>query len=426
LLTTEVLARKRDGGELSDDEIRFLVDGFVDGRVTDYQMSAFAMAVCIRGMTPREIATLTMAMTESGDRLQAVDQTPRVDKHSTGGLGDKVSLILAPLLATCGVHVPMISGRGLGLTGGTLDKLESLSGFQTSMPRTQSDRMLQTIGCFIVGADDRIAPADRKLYALRDVTATVPSVALITASILSKKLAASLDALVMDVKVGSAAFMKTIEDAQCLAKSLIDTGRQAGLKMSALITDMDQPLGTSVGNAIEVNESIAVLSGQPGPVRDLTIALSAEALALAKNMDRDEATRQLIRQLDQGFARERFEQMVREQGGRWPIDEALPVYPAFVIESPQDGYLESIDCHALGSTIVACGGGRRTLADSIDPAVGITVHHRIGDAVVRGEPILSLHAGAADRQDYANVLESSFSISDAMVAPRNLVQTRCL
>ena len=265
MLTANLLAKKRDGNALRDEEIRFLIDGFCDGSVADYQMSAFAMAVCLNGMTERETATLTRAMLESGDLLprQVSGQTPRVDKHSTGGLGDKVSLILAPLLAACGVHVPMVSGRGLGLTGGTLDKLESIPGFRTDLSEQASAAVLRQVGAFIVSASERIAPADRRLYALRDVTGTVESIPLITASILSKKLAANLDALVMDVKVGGAAFMKTLDDARALARSIENVGQAAGLPTHVLISDMDQPLGKAIGNAIEV-ASRSTVNSVPG------------------------------------------------------------------------------------------------------------------------------------------------------------------
>lgn len=281
MLASTLLAKKREGHALTDEEIRFLIGGFCSGEVADYQMSALAMAICIQGMDSREVLTLTRAMLESGDLLprgKTGESRPRVDKHSTGGLGDKVSIILAPLLAACDVDVPMISGRGLGLTGGTLDKLESIDGFQTQLPPDQSLRVLREVGAFIVGASERIVPADRRLYALRDVTGTVESIPLITASILSKKLAANLNALVMDVKTGSGAFMKTQQQATELAESLVRVGRQAGLPTSVILSDMDQPLGQSVGNAVEINESVAVLEGHRGEVRDLTIELCAELL----------------------------------------------------------------------------------------------------------------------------------------------------
>ena len=403
MLAPTLIVKKREGLELHADEIRFLVDGFCDGTVADYQMSAFAMAICLKGMTQREAAYLTAAMLESGDRLpRAVDvkqgessQRPRVDKHSTGGLGDKVSLVLAPLLAVCDVDVPMISGRGLGLSGGTLDKLESIPGFRTDLDAEQSSRQLEEIGTFIVSASENIAPADRRLYALRDVTGTVESVPLITASILSKKLAASLDALVMDVKVGSAAFMKTLDDARRLATSIVQVAGRSSLPTTALITDMDQPLGCSVGNAIEVNESIDVLQGRgPDPVRELTIELCANLLVQVGQGDRQSVLDRLRSKLDGGEAWQRFEEMIRAQGGtlQAPLRTARPTR----VESKVRGYVSRIDCEAIGEAVVAMGGGRRKMGDTIDPSVGVNVNVSVGDEVDKGQEILTVFC---DRYD---------------------------
>ncbi len=430
MLVTTLLIKKREGQSLSDDEIRFLVDGYCDGSVADYQMSAFAMAVAIRGMDSRETATLTRAMLESGDVLprptagqNVAHDRPRVDKHSTGGLGDKVSLILAPLLATFDVDVPMISGRGLGLTGGTLDKLESIAGFRTQFDASELTRILRQCGAFIAGATERIAPADRKLYGLRDVTGTVESIPLITASILSKKLAASLDALVMDVKVGSAAFMKTRSDAMELAQSLVRVGGQAGLPTTALLTDMDQPLGHAVGNAIEVNESLEILSGSPGPVRELTIDLCAELLVQVRvAADREEARRMLAERLDNGMAMERFERMVTCQGGH--LAGPLPLAPAHVIPAPGDGYLSTMDCRAIGETVVCLGGGRRKVGDPIDPRVGIRVHGRIGDSFQKSQPLLTLHCDAGRSGEYVKRLGAAMTLQDEPVQTRPLILDR--
>ncbi|MCO8124071.1 thymidine phosphorylase [Stieleria sp. TO1_6] len=428
MFAANLLAKKRDGLSLNDDEIRFLIDGFCQGTVADYQMSALAMAICLQGMTPEETASLTRAMRDSGDEFdrQVSAQTPRVDKHSTGGLGDKVSLILAPLLAACGAHVPMISGRGLGLTGGTLDKLESINGFRTDLAAPQSDKVLRDAGAFIVGANERIAPADRRLYALRDVTATVESVALITASILSKKLAASLDALVMDVKVGSAAFMKTPEQARELATSLQRVGAAAGLPTSVLLSDMDQPLGQAVGNAIEVNEAVAILecrsdlSPATMRVRELTLALGASLLTTVKlAADADDATRQLTTALDSGAAHERWMAMVDAQGGRWNGD--LPLAPQRVIHADRDGYVSALDCHQIGSTIVLLGGGRQRVGDSIDPEIGIAALVQIGDAVQRGQPLLRLHCHRPDQNDYVKRLQHAVVLAESPVQPRPLL-----
>ena len=428
MLAASLLSKKRDGHELSDDEIRFLIDGFCEGHVADYQMSAYAMAVCLNGMTPHETATLTRAMLESGDVLprEVSGGTPRVDKHSTGGLGDKVSLILAPLLAACGVHVPMVSGRGLGLTGGTLDKLESIPGFRTDLSVDDSSAVLRAVGAFIVSASDRIAPADRRLYALRDVTGTIESIPLITASILSKKLSASLDALVMDVKVGGAAFMKTIDRASALAESLERVGTAAGLPTSVLISDMDQPLGKAIGNANEVNESVFILQGQGRSdrslqtVRELTVKLCASLLvSVDVASDLADATKRLDQALDDGSAMERFEAMVAAQGGRWTGD--LPVAGGYAIEAPRNGYVQAIDCEAIGTAIVSLGGGRSRVGDRIDPAVGVEMQVRIGDRVDRGQSVLVLHCHDSDRNDYVKRLDDAVVLADQPVTERPLM-----
>ena len=430
MLTTNLIAKKRDGHELSDDEIKFLIDGFCVDSVADYQMAAFAMAVCIRGMNQREVATLTRVMMESGDRLPRLSSSPkqstrpRVDKHSTGGLGDKVSLILAPLLAACDVDVPMISGRGLGLSGGTLDKLEAIEGFQTQLSTDQSSQVLHDVGAFIVGADESIAPADRRLYALRDVTATVESVPLITASILSKKLAANLDALVMDVKVGSGAFMKSQADAMELATSILRVAEASGLATTALITDMDQPLGMAVGNANEVNETVDVLQGKgPTEVLQVTIELAANLLtSVGASTDRSHAIDKLTTTLDSGLAMERFERMIHAQGGRSSFP--LPVATKTVIESDIDGYVQSIDCQTIGTQIVELGGGRRRAGDKIDPKVGVEVHVRVGEKVARGQPILTLLGPKTNKTDYVKKLQPAIIVSTVPIAKRDLIIKR--
>ena len=424
MLTAGLIAKKRDGLSLRDDEIRFLIDGFVAGDIADYQMSAFAMATLLRGMSPEETASLTMAMLNSGERLpRNSDHPPRVDKHSTGGLGDKVSLILAPLLACHDVHVPMISGRGLGLSGGTLDKLEAIPGFCVNLEPEQRERQLRDIGCFIIGASEHVAPADQRLYALRDVTATVESVALITASILSKKLAASLDALVMDVKVGSGAFMKTEADATTLAKSIVSTGKLAGLPTKALITNMDQPLGCAVGNAIEVNEVINLLvDGKASVVMQLTIELCAAVLLLCNRFSSyDDAVVALRRSIDDGSARERFDRMVAGQGGR--ISGELPLATEHVITAQRDGYVASVDCESLGRCVVEMGGGRRVAADRIDPTVGVWMTATIGLEIRRGQPLVKTYS-RSDHDRWLSKLENVVKLSDDFVAPRPLILAR--
>ena len=429
MLASSINVKKRDGGELTDDEIRFMVDGFCSGEVADYQMSALAMAICLQGMTPRETTTLTLAMLGSGDRLPKgsnaeissdTGQRIRVDKHSTGGLGDKVSLILAPLLATCDVDVPMVSGRGLGLTGGTLDKLESIEGFQVEYSADQTTALLKDVGACIITASDRIAPADRRLYGLRDVTGTVESIPLITASILSKKLAANLDALVMDVKVGSGAFMKSEAQAVELAESIISVGNAAGMPTTAIISDMDQPLGEAIGNAIEVNESIDVLKGKPGEVRELTVALCADVLvSCGQFASIDAATEKLVAMLDSGHAMERFEKMVRRQSGK--LTGPLSLAPATEITASSEGYVGRVDCQAIGEAIVSWGGGRRKAGDAIDHQVGIRIQCRIGDRVERGQTLLTIHCHQAIAKDYAKRLVNAIEVTDEVRSKRPLI-----
>jgi len=392
----QIIIRKRDGHALSDQQIDALIQHFSDGSLPDYQMAALAMAIFLQGMDARETTTLTRSMLESGSTLRWPDDGAiYVDKHSTGGIGDKISLLLAPLLACQGVRVPMISGRGLGPTGGTLDKLESIPGFRTDLSESEIQQVVSDVGCLITGATESLAPADRKLYALRDVTGTVPSVPLITASILSKKLAASLDALVLDVKFGSGAFMKTQEEARLLATSLVNTGTQLGLATSALITDMNQPLGRAVGNLVEVTEVIDVLKGEgPTDVRELTLELAKEVLTKA-----GQASDDLEDHLSSGRALERFEQMVVAQGGNL---EQLPS-PAESSEllAVASGHIQSIDSEQLGLVVITLGGGRQMMGDTIDHRVGLEILVRIGDAVEQGEPLAIIYSDDSDRRQAA-------------------------
>jgi len=408
----QIIAKKRDGEELSDAMIAEFVTGYATDQIPDYQMSAFAMAVFLNGMSAGETTALTRAMLHSGCRLQwPDDDIRRVDKHSTGGVGDKTSLPLAPLLAVCGVQVPMLSGRGLGPTGGTLDKLESIAGYRTNLSLDEIQQQVQNVGCVITGASAELAPADRRLYALRDVTATVPSIPLITASIMSKKLAESPDALVLDVKFGSGAFMKTTEQARQLAESLVATGLLMGVPTTALLTDMNQPLGHMCGNALEVEESLAVLRGDgPADVHELTVQLAAEVLVTAGASSEITSAAELVQSnLDTGSAMERFEAMVAAQTGR--LQEKRCLAPAADIMVEQEGMVSAIDVEAIGWTIISMGGGRRQLADTIDHSVGVEMLIRVGDVVESGQPILRQYTNEPKR--FESELRNSVTVSDS-------------
>jgi pyrimidine-nucleoside phosphorylase len=401
MIPAVVISKKRDRHPLSTEEIEFMISGYARGEIPDYQMAAFAMAIFIQGMDRREIADLTEAMIRSGDTLRRVSDRPRVDKHSTGGLGDKTSLILAPLLACCDLDVPMISGRGLGITGGTLDKLEAIPGFRCDLTESESEAQLKEIQCFITGATDRLVPADKKLYALRDVTGTVPSIALITASIMSKKIAETLDALVLDVKCGSGAFLATDDLACALARSLIEVGRRAGVVTTALITDMDQPLGAMVGNACEVDEAMEVLrDGGPSDVRELTIELCARVLlTTGKASDLVEARQLLKGHLASGAAMERWERMVSMQGG--DLAAPRPLGRAHAWRAPQAGILSKIDGQRIGQAIILLGGGRTVAGQKIDPSVGMRLERRIGDAVQAGDCVVQVFCDQGLRLEQA-------------------------
>ncbi len=421
MLPASLIASKRDHHELTDEEISFFIQGFATGSIPEYQMSAMAMAIYLNGMTPREIATLTSEMLRSGTRLAwPADSIPRVDKHSTGGIGDKTSLILAPLLAECGLQNPMLSGRGLGATGGTLDKLEAIPGFRTNLSLGEITRLTQSVGCVITGASAELAPADRKLYALRDVTATVPSIPLITGSIMSKKLAESLNALVLDVKFGSGAFMKTREQATLLAHSLVNTGDRMGVRTTALLTDMNQPLGRMCGNAVEVLESIDVLKGGgPFDVRLLTIELCAELL-ISTGIDQTLADARLRCEtlLDNGAAFERYCRMITAQGG--DPEAVLPVARATDLASDQDGIIAEIDTEALGLAIISLGGGRRKMGDPIDHSVGLEMLVRIGDRVTQGTPLVRIFSKSPEQ--VTSVIRNAIQIRETGHAPDLIVQ----
>jgi pyrimidine-nucleoside phosphorylase len=399
MVVPRLIERKRDGGALEPREWRELVARYTAGEVPDYQMSALLMAVMFRGLEAAELAALTEAMLASGDRLERVPGgPPRVDKHSTGGVGDKTSLLLAPLLAAAGVEVPMMSGRGLGHTGGTLDKLEAIPGFSPMLSLDQVRHQLQGIGAAMFGQTDEIVPADRKLYALRDVTGTVESVPLITASIMSKKLAEGLDGLVLDVKVGSGAFLPEAESARTLARTMVRVGEASGCRTVALLTAMDRPLGRCHGNALEVREAIAGLDGEgPDDVMTLTLTLGVEMLLLAGvTTEADQAASTLRGLLASGAAREAFRRIIAAQGGDpRVIDDPglLPRAPVILeVHSSAAGAMPPLPPRPIGETIVALGGGRRTAEDRIDPAVGIELLPRPGEQVSAGDVVALVHA----------------------------------
>jgi thymidine phosphorylase len=434
LLPQEVIRAKRDGAALSAAQIETFVDGLTHGHWGDAQVGAMAMAILLRGMDSTETVALTRAMTHSGEVLSwagAGLPGPVLDKHSTGGVGDKVSLLLAPIVAACGGVVPMVSGRGLGHTGGTLDKLAALPGYALTPEPETLQRVLRDAGCAIVGASARIAPADRRLYAVRDVTATVESLPLITASILSKKLAAGLQALVMDVKVGNGAFCATDAEADALARSLVTVANGAGLPTVALVTDMNQVLGTTAGNALEVQECIDVLTGQPAEPRllDVTLALAAELLVLggleaSVRAAHDRAGKALA----SGAAAERFARMVAGLGG--PADvlrsAQLPAAPVRRdVPALRSGWLQAVDTRALGLAIVALGGGRRQPSDTIDPRVGLAGVRALGTRVEAGDVLATVHAAdAAGANAAVQAVQQAMGIGETQPVADPVVRRR--
>jgi len=394
----DVIMKKRDGGPLSREEIRFFVDGVTSGSLPDYQASALLMAILLRGMTAEETAWLTDAMVHSGVRVDLGDiPGVKVDKHSTGGVGDKTSLILAPLAAACGVPVPMMSGRGLGHTGGTLDKLEAIPGFRVNLSLEEMKTALARVGCAMIGQTAQIAPADKKLYALRDVTGTVESIPLISASIMSKKIAEGIDALVLDVKTGCGAFMKTEADSRRLAESLVSIGNASGVKTEAVITAMEAPLGNAVGNALEVIECVEVLKGGgPNDLIEVSVELTARMLVLGQvARDRPDADRQARLAIESGAGLERFRQIIEMQGGDPRIVDDYARLPRaearHVVVADRAGYVNRVDAELVGRASVALGAGRDRVEDPVDPAVGIVVRAKPGDEVRAGDPILEMH-----------------------------------
>ncbi len=428
----EVIKTKRDGKPLSAEVIRAFIDGYVKGDVTDYQMSAMTMAIFFRGLTPPELAAWTRAMLESGEVLD-LSETPgvKVDKHSTGGVGDKVSLSLAPLAAACGVPVPMISGRGLGHTGGTLDKLESIPGFRVDLSIADYRRLVKTVGACLIGQTATLAPADKKLYALRDVTATVDCIPLIASSIMSKKMAEGIDALVLDVKVGSGAFMKTIENARTLAQTMIGIGTEMGKNVVALLTDMDQPLGRTVGNALEVKEAVEMLRGEaPADYTELTLALTAEMLVLGKKAGSiDEARARLDQVIRNGAAEKKLHEIVAAQGGDPAAIADLSRLPkartTIAITATSGGFVTGIDSESIGLAAMTLGAGREKTTDIIDPGVGFVLEKKLGDVVSVGATLVTAHVNDETRMpEVMERVRAAYRIGAAAPARRPLVLER--
>ncbi len=411
----DIIRKKRDGGILTDEEIGFFIDGYVKGDIPDYQAAALCMAIYYKGMTLEETTSLTFKVRDSGDKLDfSRINGIRVDKHSTGGVGDKTSLVVTPIVATLGVKVAKMSGRGLGHTGGTIDKLESIEGFNTSISTEEFERIVNEVGIAIVGQTATLAPADKKLYALRDVTATVDSMPLIASSIMGKKLAADDDCIVLDVKTGSGSFMKTVEDSKALASLMVGIGKNAGKKMLALITDMDIPLGANIGNSLEVIEAIETLKGN-GP-RDLTeicVALASHMLSLAGHGTYEACEEKVWGVIKDGTALDTFANMVKAQGGnpQWIYHPELFPKAAYQkdVLAPCDGYITHTDTEGYGIACLMLGAGRNTMADKIDFAAGIRLYKKTGDPVKKGEPIATLYTGKEEllRGSEARFLEAT-------------------
>jgi pyrimidine-nucleoside phosphorylase len=432
MLALRLIERKRDGGRIETGELRALINAYAAGHVPDYQMAAFLMACFLRGMDRGETSALTEAMLRSGDTLDlAYLQKPRIDKHSTGGVGDKVSIVLAPLIASLGVVVPMMSGRGLGHTGGTLDKLESIPGFRTDLSLAEARQLLETLDCALIGQTAEIAPADRKMYALRDATGTVEAIPLIASSIMSKKLAEGLTGLVLDVKRGSGAFLPELDRGLDLARTMIELGADHGTPVVALLTAMDRPLGRACGNALEVEESILALRGEgPPDLMSVTYALGAEMLVLAgAAADHDAARRRMEQAIGTGRAAEHFQKMIEAQGGNPAVVDDPALLPqAAAVElyaAPRRGFVAGVEPRAVGRGITALGGGRAMMEDKLDLSVGFMISVRPGDWVEQAEPMATIFArDRAGIESGKAALRAAITIADEAEPPLPLVSHR--
>ncbi|WP_267202368.1 pyrimidine-nucleoside phosphorylase [Limosilactobacillus kribbianus] len=413
----DIIDAKRNGKTLTDEQLQFFIDGVVNGTIPDYQTSALLMAIYFQGMTSEEQTSLTMKMMHSGERLD-LSKIPgiKVDKHSTGGVGDKVSLPLAAMVAATGIPVPMISGRGLGHTGGTLDKLEAIPGFKVELSEEDFIAQVAKEGLAIVGATGEVAPADKKIYGLRDVTDTVDSIPLIASSIMSKKIASGTDALVIDVKTGAGAFMKTLDQSRALAHALVDIGKQAGLQCMAVISDMNQPLGNKIGNSLEIEESIDVLKGKgPADLTELVLTLGSYMVVMGGKAVSPEKARQLLEQtITDGSAYNRFKAMVIAQGGDPRVMDDYTVMPQAKYKLPyrakQDGVLTKLTADEIGTASMLLGGGRQKADDQLDYSVGIELHHKLGDRVAAGDELLTIYSNREDVSDVEKLLDESIEI----------------
>ncbi|MCH4239618.1 MAG: pyrimidine-nucleoside phosphorylase [Oscillospiraceae bacterium] len=427
----DIIAKKRDGGVLTDEEIQFFITGYVNGEIPDYQASALCMAIFLRGMNAHETAQLTLCMAKSGDTvdLSSIDGI-KVDKHSTGGVGDKTTLVVAPIVASLGVRVAKMSGRGLGHTGGTIDKLESIPGLHTDLDRDRFFEIVRKVGCCVVGQTGNLVPADKKLYSLRDVTATVNCIPLIASSIMSKKIAAGSDCILLDVKTGSGAFMKTVEDSIKLAQAMVEIGEHVGRRTVALITDMDRPLGDNIGNALEVQEVCSTLHGKgPNDLTEVCLDLAANMLYLAGKGEIGECKKLARRQIDNGQGFEKFKEMVAAQGGDTAVLDDTEKFAKAAVEFPvpaeKDGFITAMDTEKCGIASVELGAGREKKGDPIDYSAGIILKKKTGDRVKKGEPIACFYAADAEKcKSAAHLFEGAVTIGATVPAAVPLIHAR--
>lgn len=425
----DIIAKKRDGSELTAEEIRFFIDGYTKGDIPDYQVSALLMAIYFQDMNDRERADLTMAMVESGDQIDLSGiEGIKVDKHSTGGVGDTTTLVLGPLVAACGVPVPKMSGRGLGHTGGTIDKLEAIDGFHVELTTEEFTKQVNEIKLAVIGQSGNLTPADKKLYALRDVTGTVNSIPLIASSIMSKKIAAGANAIVLDVKTGEGAFMKTLEDSQALAKAMVQIGNNVGRQTMAIISDMSQPLGFAIGNALEVKEAIDTLRGNgPSDLTELCLILGSQMVVVGgKAKDLDEARQMLLEVIENGKALEILKEFIESQGGNPLVVDSPELLPkaSFILDLPsrEEGYVSVIEADDVGTAAMLLGAGRATKDSVIDLSVGIVLHKKVGDFVKVGESLATIHSNVEDVQNVFDLLYDHITLSKEKVTPPKLIE----